>query len=144
MRHVCLAAGCPCKENRLGYVECTAAELSAYCLDPMGTCSSIFPRFATRPLFSYQSAAVRHGFCLAEDVLSTTELWTRCALAVRCEAFGSYSALSELRLISPEDGLFPWLQISRCSYEGTAPEVALHWGLPEVLFVPHRLRTSPL
>ena len=94
--------------------------------------------------FSYQSAAVRHGFCLAEDVLSTTELWTRCALAVRCEAFGSYSALSELRLISPEDGLFPWLQISRCSYEGTAPEVALHWGLPEVLFVPHRLRTSPL
>jgi hypothetical protein len=67
-------------------------------------------------------------FCLAEDVLSTTELWTRCALAVRCEAFGSYSALSELRLISPEDGLFPWLQISRCSYEGTAPEVALHWG----------------
>ena len=63
-----------------------------------------------------------------------------------CEAFGSYSALSELRLISPEDGLFPWLQISRCSYEGlgTAPEVALHWGLPEVLFVPHRLRTSPL
>ena len=67
----------------------------------------LFPRFATRPLFSYQSAAVRHGFCLAEDVLSTTELWTRCALAVRCEAFGSYSALSELRLISPEDGFPP-------------------------------------
>jgi hypothetical protein len=40
-------------------------------------------------------------------VLSTTELWTRCALAVRCEAFGSYSALSELRLISREDGVPP-------------------------------------
>ena len=113
---------------------------------PDGHVPFLFPRFVYAAAFSYESTVVRHFsmFALRRCVLSTLDLWKRCALAVRCGAFGTCCALAELRLISPEDGFPPWLRILRCSYGETAPEVALHRGLHEVLSVPHRRWKSPL
>ncbi len=70
-----------------------------------------FSRFATQRLSRANPplCGLFAMFVLRRKVLSTPEIWKRCALA-----------------------------ISRRSDGGTASEVVFHWGLPEVLSVPHR------
>ena len=46
---------------------------------------------------------------------------------------GMFAIFALRRLISPEDGLPPWLLILRCSCGESAPEVALHKGLNEAI-----------
>ncbi len=145
VRDVCYAAGCVlplAREIGLPTVlDCRAKRLLP---GPDGLAPlSPSPRFATRRP-SRTNPPLCGMFALRRCVLSTPELWTRCALAVRCGALGTCCALAELRLISPEDGFPPWLLILRCSYGETAPEVASHRGLNEVLSVPHRQWKSPL
>jgi hypothetical protein len=68
---VCFA---PCMGNRLGYVECTTAELSAYCPDPMGMCPFIFPSVCCAAAFPYNFTAVWHVLALRMGVPSTPDL----------------------------------------------------------------------
>ena len=107
VRDVCamrLGVSCPLR-GKSACLQRSTAELSAYCLDPMGTCPlSPLPRFATR-----RPSRTNPPWC------------------------GMFAIFALRRLISPEEGLPPWLLILRCSCGESAPEVALHKGLNEAI-----------
>ena len=113
---------------------------------PDGHVPFLFPRFATRrpsrtnpPLCGIFPCLPCGGACYRRSIYGSG-VHLQCAVvrlapAVRWLSSGS----SRQKMAFP-----PWLRILRCSYGETAPEVALHRGLHEVLSVPHRRWKSPL
>jgi hypothetical protein len=147
VRDVCYANGCVlplARENRLAHgSQLPSQALAAW---TRWACALSFPSICYAAAFSYESTVVRHFsmFALRRCVLSTLDLWKRCALAVRCGAFGTCCALAELRLISPEDGFPPLVADLALFVLRNGAGGCLRRGLHEVLSVPHRRWKSPL
>ena len=101
---------CPLHGESAGYVECTTAELSAYCPDPMGMCPFIFASVCYAAAFPYQiyrRVACPRVLALRRACCRRPIYEIGVHLAGRCGAFGTLSARSELRLISPRRWPFP-------------------------------------